>query len=41
MYYFIVNPKARRGIGQKVWNRLEQVISTVYRFDTRRILREE
>ena len=26
MYYFIVNPKARRGIGQKVWNRLEQEI---------------
>lgn len=26
MYHFIVNPKARRGTGQKVWNRLEQEI---------------
>lgn len=26
MYYFIVNPRARRGLGQKVWNRLEQEI---------------
>ncbi len=24
MYYFIVNPKARKGIGEKIWNKLER-----------------